>query len=214
MASIYSIWNFDPSTTRRTLIQARREERWSKHSEKLFSLKLHPSMARRTPIQARRSKHRYSPIHKRWSVTSANPLSLSLLVCPCVGVFGYVVSVVDFVVVFFIFVVVFWFCICGSVCIKGRSRWWGRWFWRWRRERKKGVKLEIIKIMYRRAIVTVHMVTVTLVHLCTISHPMIWVFFWSKYVKWAAFCILQDYPWTDAIALTKLERTWRPSLGF
>ena len=38
---------------------------------------------------------------------------------------------------------------------------------------KKGVKLEIIKIMYRKATVTMHicMVTVTLVHLCTIFHP-------------------------------------------
>ena len=40
---------------------------------------------------------------------STNPLSLSLLVCPCVGVFGFVVFVVDF-----------WFCVCGSVCIRGR----------------------------------------------------------------------------------------------
>ena len=71
---------------------------------------------------------------------STDPLSLSLLVCPCVGVFGFVVSVVDFVVDFLIFVVDlvvdFWFCVCGSVCIRGRRRWWGRWFCKWRRERK------------------------------------------------------------------------------
>ena len=38
---------------------------------------------------------------------------------------------------------------------------------------KKGVKLEIIKIMYRKTTVTMHIctVTVTLVHLCTIFHP-------------------------------------------
>ena len=28
------------------------------------------------------------------------------------------------------------------------------------------------------------------------------MFFWSKCVKRAAFCILQDYPWTNVIALT------------
>ena len=36
------------------------------------------------------------PIHKHQSATNADPLSLSLLVCPCVGVFDFVVSVVDF----------------------------------------------------------------------------------------------------------------------
>ena len=50
---------------------------------------------------------------------------------------------------------------------------------------KKRSKLEIIKIMYRRATVTVHICTVTVafVHLCTILHPLMWVFFWSKCVK-------------------------------
>ena len=44
---------------------------------------------------------------------------------------------------------------------------------------KKWAKLEIIKIMYRTVIVTVHIYTVTvaLVHLCTILHPLMWVFF-------------------------------------
>ena len=39
---------------------------------------------------------------------------------------------------------------------------------------KKGVKLEIIKIMYRRATVTMYvcMVTVALVYLYTILHPL------------------------------------------
>ena len=55
--------------TRRTLIQARREERRSKHAD---------------PPQA--------SIHS----------SLSPLVCPCVGVFGFVVSAGDFVVDLFL----------------------------------------------------------------------------------------------------------------
>ena len=42
------------------------------------------------------------------------------------------------------------------------------------RERKKEAKLEIIKIMYRRATITMHICTVTvaLMHLCTILHPL------------------------------------------
>ena len=54
-----------------------------------------------------------------------------------------------------------------------------------KRERKKRAKLEIIKIMYRRVTVTMHIYTVTvaLVHLCTILHLLMWVFFWSKCVK-------------------------------
>ena len=42
-----------------------------------------------------------------------------------------------------------------------------------KREKKKGANLEIIKIMYRRATVIAHicMVTVALVHLCTILYP-------------------------------------------
>ena len=116
--------------------------------------------------------------------TSANPLSLSLLVCPYVGVFGFVVFVVDF-----------WFYVCGSVCIRGRRRWWRRadaLVLQMEKREKKGVKLEIIKIMYRRATIIVHIytVTVTLVHLCTILYPLMWVFIWSKCVKWVIFCIL------------------------
>ena len=40
--------------------------------------------------------------------------------------------------------------------------------------KKKGAKLEIIKIMYRGATVTVHICTVTiaLVHLCKVLHPL------------------------------------------
>ena len=42
-----------------------------------------------------------------------------------------------------------------------------------------------IKIMYRRVTATVHIytVTVTLMHLCTILHLLMWVFFWLKCVK-------------------------------
>ena len=57
------------------------------------------------PIQARRSE---TPIQARRSATSADPLSLSSLVRPCVGVFGFVVSMVDFVVDFL-------FCLWESV---------------------------------------------------------------------------------------------------
>ena len=44
--------------------------------------------------------------------------------------------------------------------------------------------------------------TVALVHLCTILHPLMWVFFLlSKCVKWLTFSILQDYAITDVVAL-------------
>ena len=120
---------------------------WSKHNEKNADL----STARGTPIQAwreeRQSKHTYPPQAPIYSF-------LSLLVCLCVGVFGFVVSMGDFVVDF---VVDFWFLWlifdCLWECVYQRKR---RWLCRWRRERKKGAKLEIIKIMYRRATVIVY----------------------------------------------------------
>ena len=37
-----------------------------------------------------------------------------------------------------------------------------------------------IKIINRRATVTVHICTI--VHKCTILHPLMWVFFWSQNV--------------------------------
>ena len=54
-----------------------------------------------------------------------------------------------------------------------------------KRERKKGAKLEIIKILNARAAITVHICTVivAIVHLCTILHPLMWVFFWLKCVE-------------------------------
>ena len=53
------------------------------------------------------------------------------------------------------------------------------------------------------AIVTVHicMVTVAMVHKCTIMHPLMWVFFGSKCVKRLHFSILQNYPPADVITL-------------
>ena len=44
-------------------------------------------------------------------------------------------------------------------------------------------------------------VTITLVHLCTILHPLIWVFFCSKCVKCTTFYILQNYAWYNASVL-------------
>ena len=83
---------------------------------------------------------------------STDPLSLSLLVCSCVGVFGFVVSVVDFWFLWLIFdFVSVGVCVSeeeeddeGVSFVDGEER------------EKKGAKLEIIKIMYRRATVTVH----------------------------------------------------------
>ena len=77
-----------------TLIQARWEELRSKHGEKNVDPSMPIQACRsKTPIQARRSG---TPIQARQFATSVDPLSLSLLVCSCVGVFGFVVSVVDF----------------------------------------------------------------------------------------------------------------------
>ena len=97
-------------------------------------------------------------------------LSLSLLVCPCVGVFGFVVFVVDFLFLWLIFDFVS-MEVCAS---KQEADDEGVGFAdKEEREKKKGANLEIIKIMYRRATVIVHicMVTVALVHLCTILDP-------------------------------------------
>ena len=53
------------------------------------------------------------------------------------------------------------------------------------------------------ATVIVHICTinVAIVHKCTILHPLMWVFFCSKSVKWAIFFILQNFALTDAVAL-------------
>ena len=60
------------------------------------------------------------------------------------------------------------------------------------------------KIINAIAIVTLHIctVTITIVHKCTILHPLMWVFFCSNCVKWAHFSILHNFVSTAAIALT------------
>ena len=54
-----------------------------------------------------------------------------------------------------------------------------RWFCRWRRERKKGAKCEINKILVCKTTVIMHicMVTVALLYICTILQALMWVFF-------------------------------------
>ena len=65
-----------------------------------------------------------------------------------------------------------------------------------KREEKRS-ELDIIKILNARATVTVHiyMVIVAFVHLYTILHPLMWVFFCSKCIT---FSILQDFTHVDA----------------
>ena len=142
------------TTSRRIPIQARWEEHQSKHFDASTPIchkrrstlsVFDPSTARRTPIQACRP------------ATSADPLSLSLLVCPYVGVFGFVVSLGDFVVDF-------WFCLWECVYQRKKQMMRGCWLCRWRRERKKRAKLEIIIIIYRRATVIVYICMVTIAH--------------------------------------------------
>ena len=57
-----------------------------------------------------------------------------------------------------------------------------------KREKKRS-ELEIIKIL------------IALVYLCTILHPLMWVFFCSKCVKSITFSILQDFTHTNANSL-------------
>ena len=78
-----------------------------------------------------------------------------------------------------------------------------RWFCKWRRERKKEAKLEIIKILVCKGTVTVHICTVTVVllHLCAILHQLIF-FFLLKCAKWTTFYILQDFTTTNVVALS------------
>ena len=45
------------------------------------------------------------------------------------------------------------------------------------------------------------MVTVAIMHKCTILHPLMWVFFEPNCVKGLPFSILQNYPLADVIAL-------------
>ena len=64
------------------------------------------------------------------------------------------------------------------------------------------------KILNTHAIVTVHicMVTMAIVHKCTILHPLMWVFFWPKCVISVTFSILQNFPQADAVALIFLVK--------
>ena len=45
------------------------------------------------------------------------------------------------------------------------------------------------------------MVTVAIVHKCTIMHKLVWVFFCSNCVKLTTFFILHNYAQADVIAL-------------
>ena len=167
---------------RRTPIQACWEECWSKHGEKLFSLKLRskyadPSIDTHRSTSADPSQ---APIYKRRSTLFA---FVGVSVCGCVwfcGVCGW----------FFYFCG--WFLIlCLWECVHLRKKQMMRALVLQinKREKKKGANLEIIKIMYRRATVTVHICTVTvaLVHLCTILYPPMWVFFLVKMCKMSCF---------------------------
>ena len=73
---------------------------------------------------------------------------------------------------------------------------------------KKNVRMEINKIINTHVTVTMHiyMVTVAIVHLCTIMQKLVWVFFCSNCVKLATFSILHNYVQADIIALmTKMR---------
>ena len=48
------------------------------------------------------------------------------------------------------------------------------------------------------------MVTVVIVHKCTILHPLMWVFFRPKCVKMLHFSVLQKFTQSDVIALRAL----------
>ena len=73
--------------------------------------------------------------------------------------------------------------------------------WQDKREERE----KIYKIINRRVTVNVHIciVTVAIVHKCTILYPLIGVSFCSKCVKWEIFSIMQDFTHTDANALSK-----------
>ena len=62
---------------------------------------------------------------------------------------------------------------------------------------------KIIKLLNASVTVTVHICTVSIVivHKYTILHPLMWVFFWPKCVKWVIFSILQNFTQADGVAL-------------
>ena len=141
-------------------------------------------------------------------------------------------------------VIVGWCCVCiwlilswpMLVCNRG-AKIWGRrekpeFVWEFVSEEEERLKREpnwkIIKISNTRVIVTVHICTVivAIVYKYTILHPLMWVFFWPKCVKWRDFCILEDYAPTDVDALswgiikhtvskgTRLLSSWFGCFGF
>ena len=75
-----------------------------------------------------------------------------------------------------------------------------------KKKEKKRSELDIIKILNAHATVAVHicMVTVAIVHLCTILHSLMWMFFCSKCVKSISFFILHNFAQTDVIALSDI----------
>ena len=153
------IWNFNPSWNFHLKFKRRSEiSIWNSNLSTMPIWNSNPSTARRTPIQARweecRSKHSdlSTPIcHKRRST----PLYLHW----CVRVWVCLVLWCLWVVLLLILWLIFDF-VCGSVCIRGR----GIGCADGEEREKKGAKLEIIKIMYRWATVTVHICTVTVAH--------------------------------------------------
>ena len=55
-------------------------------------------------------------------------------------------------------------------------------------------------------------VTIVIVYKYTISHPLMWVFFWPECVKWRDFCILEGYEHrirgVDALNIISLLTFW------
>ena len=70
------------------------------------------------------------------------------------------------------------------------------------RDREKE-REKMIKLLNASVTVTVHICTVSIVivHKYTILHPLMWVVFWPKYVKWVIFSILQNFTQADGVAL-------------
>ena len=102
----------------------------SKHGGKNFD----PSTVRNSSLKLR-SKHRYSPIHKRW-FASANSFFVSLLVC--------LVLWCLWLILWLIFYFCGWFVSVGVCVLEEEEDDEGQkmcWFCRWRRERKKRSKI-------------------------------------------------------------------------
>ena len=72
-----------------------------------------------------------------------------------------------------------------------------------KKKEKKRSEYKIIKILNAHATVALHIYTVivAIVHKCTIMHKLVWVFFYSNYVKLTIFSILHNYAQADVIAL-------------